>query len=149
MLHHFLLIIHLICSSIWIGGHLILSIGILPDVFKKKDVQILLDFERKYEKIGLPALLLLVISGIWMAIDYGVPFKNWFHFNSPIETIVSIKLILLICTILLALSANLFVIPKLSLKTLPLMTFHIISVTLLGICFLFTGTLVRYWGLYF
>jgi len=149
MLHHFLLIIHLLSACIWIGGHLILSIGILPEVYKKKDIQILLSFERKYEKIGIPALLLLIISGIWMASNYGITFQNWCQFSTSIQTVIFIKLMLLIATIILALSANLFVIPKLTLKSLPLMTFHIIGVTILSICFLLTGTLIRFGSLYF
>ena len=51
MSHHLLLIFHLLGAAIWVGGHLILAIGILPEVLKKKDPEILLNFEKKYEKI--------------------------------------------------------------------------------------------------
>ena len=81
MSHHLLLIFHLLGASIWVGGHLILAVTILPEVLKKKDVEILLDFERKYEKIGIPALLLMVISGVWMSHKFGIGFSNWFHFS--------------------------------------------------------------------
>ena len=147
MSHHFLLIFHLLGACIWVGGHLVLSLGILPEVLRKKDPEILLDFERKYEKIGMPALLIMVITGIWMSYQFGVKWNNWFHFENPLETAISLKLYFLFVTVLFALSANLFVIPKLSAKTLPLMAFHIITVTLLGVGFLLVGTFIRYGGI--
>lgn len=147
MSHHFLLILHLLGAAIWVGGHLILSIAILPEVLKKKNPEFLLNFERKYEKIGIPALLIMVISGIWMAYKLGVGASQWFHFAKPIEVVVSVKLSLLFTTVLFALSANIFVLPKLSPAKLPLMAFHIISVTILGIGMLILGSFVRYGGI--
>lgn len=144
---HLLLILHLIGAAIWVGGHLVLAIGILPEVLKKKSPEILLNFERKYEKIGMPALIVMVITGIWMAYQFGQGVQTWFHFSNPIETVISLKLILLITTVLFAISANVFVLPKLSPKNLPLMAFHIISVTTIGVALLVLGSFVRYGGI--
>lgn len=149
MSHHLLLIFHLLGACIWVGGHLVLALGILPEVLRKKSPEILLNFEKKYEKIGMPALLIMIISGVWMSYQFGVKWNDWFHFENPLETAISIKLIFLITTILFALSANIFVLPKLSPKTLPLMAFHIICVTLLGIGFLLVGSFIRYVGIQF
>lgn len=147
MPHHLLLIIHLLGATVWVGGHLILSLGILPEVLRKKDPQILLNFERKYEKIGIPALLIMVISGIYMAYQFGVPVSQWFHFENPLETVVSLKISLLLITVLFALSANIFVLPKLSPENLGLMAFHIVSVTTIGVIMLVLGSYVRYGGI--
>ncbi|WKS95671.1 copper resistance protein CopD [Riemerella columbina] len=147
MSHHLLLIFHLIGAAIWVGGHLVLTLGILPEVLRKKSPELLLNFERKYEKIGMPALVVMVITGVWMAYQFGQGISTWFHFSNPIETVISIKLLLLFSTVLFALSANLWVLPKLSAKTLPLMAFHIISVTIIGVCMLILGSFVRYGGL--
>ncbi len=147
MSHHLLLVLHLIGATIWVGGHLILAMGILPEVLKKKDPQILLNFEKKYEKIGMPALLVMVITGIWMSVQFGIGFSQWFHFDNPLETVVSLKLLLLFTTILFALSANIFVLPKLSPKNLNLMAYHIISVTTIGVLMLILGSFVRYGGI--
>lgn len=149
MPHHLLLILHLLGAAIWVGGHLILSIAILPEVLRKQSPEILLNFERKYEKIGIPALIIMVVSGVWMTLNFGVGVSHWFSFSNPIETVVSLKLLLLFTTVLFALSANIFVLPKLSPKLLPVMAFHIISVTLLGVAMLVLGSFVRYGGLNF
>ena len=55
-MHHILLIFHLLAATIWVGGHLILSIGLLPKALKERDPEIITNFEKSYEKIGLPAL---------------------------------------------------------------------------------------------
>ena len=77
-LHHFVLIIHLLSATIWVGGHLLLAICYLPTALKKKDPHIILSFEKKFEVLGMSSLALLIITGIWMAYDFGVTFKTWF-----------------------------------------------------------------------
>lgn len=150
MSHHLLLILHLICATIWIGGHLYLSICLLPKILRRKDVALLLSYEKSFEPLGMSALLLLVITGIWMALQYGVSISQWFSFSPPIERVVSVKLILLFITILFALSAQIRVLPKLrnnNIRKLPEMAFHIIAVTIIGIVMLILGTFVRYGGI--
>lgn len=149
MSHHLLLIIHLLCASIWVGGHLLLVFGHLPQALREKNQNIILDYERKYEPVGMTALFLLVVTGIMMAYKYGVSIEYWFHFASPIEKVVSTKLLLLLLTVLFALSAQFRVLPKLKTNPdkLPEMTFHILSVTFIGVLMLIFGSFVRFGGL--
>jgi putative copper export protein len=148
MSHHLLLIIHLLCASIWVGGHLLLVFGHLPQALKEKNQNIILNYERKYEPVGMTALVLLVVTGIMMAYKYGVGIEYWFHFATPIEKVVSTKLLLLLLTVLFALSAQFRVLPKLKNNPdkLPEMTFHIVSVTLIGVLMLIVGSFVRFGG---
>lgn len=149
MNHHFLIIVHLLSATIWVGGHLLLCIGYLPKALKEKNQDIILNFEKKYKPIGMLSLILLVISGILMAYKYGVGIEYWFLFKTPIEKVVSTKLLFLFLTIIFALSTQIRVIPKLrkSPKKLPEMAFHIISVTTIGILMLIFGSFVRFGGL--
>lgn len=147
MKHHLLLIIHLFAATIWIGGHLVLCIGYMPRALKQKDPSIITSFEKSYEKIGLPALLLLVISGVMLSYNYDVKVTDWFSFKGAIETVISIKLTLLLCTLALAIHARLFIIPKLSVKNLTLMGLHIIAITIIGITMMVVGTFVRFGGI--
>ncbi len=145
--HHLLLVIHLLGAAVWVGGHLILSTTILPEALKRRNPEILTNFEEKYEKIGMPALIIMVITGIWMAYQFGQGFSQWFQFSNPLETVISLKLLLLLTTVAFAISARFFVIPKLSSKTLPLMAIHIVAVTILGLAMLVLGSFVRYGGI--
>ena len=146
-LHHFLLIIHLISATIWVGGHLVLSIRYLPSALKQKDPAIILNYEKKFEVLGMSSLLLLIITGIMMAYDFGVSFDSWFSFSSGIEKVVSIKLLLLLFTFLLALIAQFSVIPNLSKHNINKMAVLIVSVTLIGVTMLILGSSVRYGGI--
>lgn len=146
--HHLLLVFHLLAATIWIGGHLLLSVGYLPKALKEKNRFIILNFEAQYERLGMSALLVLVASGVAMAFDYGVYPNRWFHFSEPIESMVSIKLLLLFATFSLAVSAQRFAIPKLKAGgPLNAMAFHIISVTTIGILMLIVGSSIRFGGL--
>ncbi len=149
MNHHLLLIIHLICATVWVGGHLYLSFCILPAVLRKNNPRPLLVFEKNYAPLGMTALVLLVITGIGMTLEFGIKPKDWFSFSSPIEKVTSTKLLLLFSTVLFALSAQLRIIPKLRTHPGKLweMAVHVICVTLIGIAMLVLGSFVRYGGL--
>lgn len=146
-LHHFLLTLHLIAATIWVGGHIILALIFLPKALRYKDPKIISDFEKQYGPIGIPALFVLIVTGVWMAYDYGVPIQQWFAFSGNIEMIVSIKLTLLFLTFAFAFNAQINVIPKLSKNNFKTMAFHIISVTFIGITMLVLGSIIRYGGL--
>ena len=65
--HHIYLIFHLLAATIWVGGHLVLALGFLPKALKNKDFSYIDKFEKTYEPIGMPSLLVLLITGILMA----------------------------------------------------------------------------------
>ena len=148
--HHLILILHLIAATIWVGGHLVLAIGYLPKALKRKDFSYIGNFEKTYEPIGMPSLAVLVITGILMAYDYNAGLSSWFSFATPIERVVSLKLICLLTSICFAISAQTRVLPKLrkcQLNKLPEMAVHIICVTLIGVVMVVLGSLVRIGGI--
>lgn len=142
IMNKYLIILHVLAATVWVGGHLVLAFGILPSVLKDKDVDLLLGFETKYERVGIPALIILVVTGIYMAITY-LPIAQWFNFSNDLSRHISIKIILLGMTIAFAINARFRVIPKLTVNSLKLMAFHIISVTILAVLFLVTGLSFR------
>lgn len=147
MRHHILLIIHLIAATIWIGGHLILAIGFLPKAIKNKDINEIKVFKDKFELVGMPALLVLIVTGILMAYNYDVTFSKWFSFTNGIESIVSIKIILVLITFCLAIFAQFYIFPKLTKKNFYRVILLIISVTLIALAMLVLGSLVRIGGI--
>lgn len=147
---HILLILHLLGATIWVGGHIVLAVNILPQVWKQKSTDLLFNFESRYERIGLPALLIMIITGVRMAYIYNVKIENWFSFSNPIENVISTKLSFLVIIFMFAASAQFKVLPKLrhNIKYLPIMTFHIIMVTIISITMLILGSFIRYGGIY-
>lgn len=148
--HHIYLVVHLLSATIWVGGHLILAIGFLPKALKTKEFDYIKRFEKVYEPIGMPSLLLLVITGILMSYDFQIPFSEWFSFENPLETAISLKLSGLLLTVAFAISAQTRVLPQLekgNIKKLPEMAIHIICVTLIGVALLILGSFARYGGI--
>jgi putative copper export protein len=138
-----LVLVHVLGATIWAGGHLILSLAFLPKALRDKDISIIVNFETNYERIGIPALITQVITGFWMALYY-VPFGYWWSLDSPHHYYLWIKISLLISTLVLAVHARLFIIPKLTVERLPSLAFHIVLATLLAIAFVITGLSFRF-----
>ena len=62
-----LLILHLLGATIWVGGHLVLLLTIVPGALAARDVERIRNFESGYERIGIPALIVQVITGPMLA----------------------------------------------------------------------------------
>lgn len=139
-----LILMHVLGATVWVGGHLILSIGVLPKALRENNPQIILDFEKHFEKIGLPSLLLQVVTGISMALIY-VPFRFWGSLSTPHHVYLWTKLALLTGTLLLAIHARFFILPRLTEQKLPLLAFHIVLVTVLALFFVLTGLSFRFY----
>lgn len=140
---NYILIAHLLGATIWTGGHLILSLAILPKVLANRDLAMLLQFEQQFEKVGLPALAVQIVTGLWMAQRIMPTFSAWFTLDNDLSILISLKLSLLLATILVALHARFWVIPTLSDNTLKAFSVNIILITLLSVSLLIVGSLFR------
>lgn len=138
--------LHLLAATIWTGGHLVLAFTVLPRALQARDPQILLDFEQGFEKIGIPALIIQVTSGFWLAWQLSPGVSTWLLPQDGLAAGISIKLGLLLATAMLALNARFRVIPHLSADSLPLMGWHIRAVTLFSVLFVLAGLVLRTGG---
>ncbi len=141
------LILHVLGATIWAGGHLVLSLTVLPRALRNRDPQVLLDFEEGYEKIGMPALVVQVVTGLWLAHRLVPDVGDWLSFSTIAARYVAYKLILLLLTLLLALHARLRLIPNLTERNLPVLAGHVIGVTVLAVLFVLVGVGLRTGGL--
>lgn len=122
-----------------------LASTILPDALRQESAATVSEFERRFERIGLPALAVQIVTGLWLAHHLlGSP-DHWFESN-PIARAVQVKLGLLAVTIGLAVHARLRVIPKLSDANLPVLAWHIRIVTFAAVLFVLAGASIRFGG---
>ncbi|WP_370979358.1 CopD family protein [Agaribacterium sp. ZY112] len=143
-----LLLLHLIAACIWTGGHIVLSVVVLPAVLKNRSAKQLLDFESVYEKIGMPALVVQVITGLLLAHRMLPDVSMWFDMSIPVAHGIAAKLSLLCLTLLFAVDARFRVIPKLSQegvehRYLVDMAWHIVPVTIFSVLFVVAGVSFR------
>ena len=146
-MHETLLFIHLGAASIWVGGHLVLAIGLLPAAMSRRDPEIVLGFERRYERIGLPAMAVQVVTGLWLAYLLLPDLAMWAAWSDPVARTIALKLGCLAATVALAVHARLFVIPTLHAARLPLLGLHIVAVTALALAFVWLGVAFRFGGI--
>ena len=139
------LCLHLLGATIWAGGHIVLAVGVLPGALRERRAQRVLDFESRFEVVGLTALAVQVISGLWLAHHLlGSP-ANWFEGN-PVARTVQVKLGLLAITGGLAINARTRVIPRLTDERLPVLAWHIVGVTTSAVLFVIAGVTLRFAG---
>ncbi|MBF8270112.1 MAG: copper resistance protein CopD [Gammaproteobacteria bacterium] len=147
-MYNILLLLHVLAATIWTGGHLVLALAVLPGVLKRKAPAELLRFESAFEKIGIPALLIQVGSGLALAYRVLPDVQQWFAFADQTSRLIGTKLALLALTMLLAADARLRIIPRLSEKNLTSLAWHIIPVTVVSVLFVVVGVSFRTGWLY-
>lgn len=142
-MYSILLLLHILSATVWTGGHLVLALTVLPRVLREKSPAELLKFESAYEKIGLPALLIQALTGLWLAYRLVPDLGRWFLFDTLASHLIGTKLLLLALTVAFAIDARFRVIPRLSEKNLTSLAWHIIPVTILSVLFVVVGVSFR------
>ena len=140
---NYILILHLLGATVWTGGHLILTLVVLPKALSSRNIDGLMQFEQLFERVGMPALMLQIITGLWMAYQLLPNIAAWFKLDNDFSILISLKLLLLLMTVLIALHARFYRIPRLSVHTLKGFSINIILVTLFSVAFVVVGTLFR------
>ena len=147
-MYGYLILAHILGATVWTGGHIVLSLAVLPRVLKENSPERLLEFESAFERIGKPAMLVQIITGLLLAHRLLPDVYLWLDWGNPVSRVAGMKLMLLALTILLAADAKLRVLPKLSNKNLWDMAAHIIAVTLLSVLFVIVGVSFKTGWLY-
>ncbi len=117
-------------------------------VFTDSGITVQLHRNTQYERIGMPALIMQIITGFYLALNIESNVLNWFDFDNKVTNVILIKLTLLTMTACLAINARFRVIPNLSKSNLALMGWHIRAVTIISILFVFVGVSFRTGWLY-
>jgi putative copper export protein len=144
-MYPFILLIHIVSATIWTGGHIILALRILPRAVGQRSAAMLLDFEKRFEPLGMSALVTQVITGLWLAPRL-IPPAMWFDAQVPASRMLMMKFICLALTIAFALDARLRVLPKLRDDNVYTMVPHVSAVTILGVLFVAAGIGIRTGG---
>lgn len=134
---------HLLGAAVWTGGHLVLALSVLPRALRMQSIEEIVRFEQAYERVGIPALLVQVATGLWLAKRLVPEWSDWLALNHPFSKGISVKLLLLLLTIGLALHARLRLLARLTPERLPVLAVHIWIVTLLSVLFVLSGTAFR------
>ncbi|WP_396587331.1 copper resistance protein CopD [Bermanella sp. R86510] len=138
-MYSFLLILHILGATVWTGGHIVLALAILPYVLRNKDVNFLKIFESLYEKVGIPSLVMQVVTGFMLTAYYISYDFSLITQSTALHTLFLTKFGLLALIILFAFHARVRIIPNLHEHNLIALALHIIPVTIISILFVLAG----------
>ena len=141
-----ILFLHLLGAAIWAGGHLVLSLAILPRALKAGDLALLQDYAMGYMRIAMPALALQAITGLWLALQVVPDWRDWLSFSDPQTTSIGVKLVLLAVTVGLIVSRRLRGHAHHGPDALTGMARHLRAMTVVAVLFLAAGALLRTGG---
>ena len=79
-----LVIVHALAATVWTGGHLVLDLGVLPRALREQSAQRIRNFEELFEPLGLTALAIQVLTGLWMGWIYRPGHQDLFRLANPI-----------------------------------------------------------------
>jgi putative copper export protein len=142
-MYAWILFLHIVGATIWTGGHLVLALTILPRALRDRSLTELQSFESNFERIGIPALLVQIASGVWLALQVEPDVARWFAAEGRNASLILLKLGLLLTTLLLAVDARLRVIPRLDESRLGSLAWHIIPVTVISVLYVLVGVAIR------
>lgn len=140
-----LILLHVLGATIWVGGHLILALSVLPRALRANDAAAIQQYEQSFERIGIPALVVQVLTGLRLAWIYHA---RWFDFSDHVGRHVSLKLIALLLTVALAAHARISLVPKLGTGSLKPLAWHIAAVTTLAVLLATLGVSFRVGNLF-
>lgn len=143
MPYQILVVLHLLGSAIWIGGHVVLVTVILPAAARDRAVTRITEFERSFGKLGLAALVVQAVTGLWLATRWVGDWRTILSAPSPKAHLVLAKVVLLVVTLALAAHASHRLLPRLSPDRIGAFAVHAWIVTAIAVLMLMVGVLIR------
>ncbi|MBK6939249.1 MAG: CopD family protein [Planctomycetes bacterium] len=137
-----ILLLHVLGASVWTGGHLVLAIGFLPGALKSGDATLLRAVETRFERVGIPALIVQIATGIMLARKYLPDPSTWLAFQGKVGAHIGAKIVLLGVTLVFAIHARVRLVPHMG-ERLKALAFHMIVVTVLSVLFVVLGLGIR------
>ncbi len=127
--------LHVLFATVWVGGFITLLMAYGAEL-RRGTTNPLLDFERRYEKIGLPSLIFAAATGVAMLY---VGWGKW-----PMAA--HIKMGFFVLLILTYLHARLRLIPRFKRgeDVGDLLFLHVAAVTVISVAFVVLGATMRF-----
>ena len=141
-----MLVLHLLGTTIWTGGHLLLALAVLPRALRAGSLDDLQRFESWFAPLAMPALVVQVATGVWLTHQLLPDVADWVDLANPASRAVAAKFLLLALTVALHADARLRIGRLEADHRLRSMAWHVVAVTILAVLFVVVGTALRQVG---
>lgn len=146
MSHYALMVLHSLSMVIWLGGHALLLLGWCPEAWRSGDPRLLVDALLRLYRVALPALLVSIVSGLWLAWHWQPETALWFTPDLPASRLILGKLALLFALLLVHVYVWMRVIPTLTPDRIGRLCLCIALQVLIAATLVGVGTGFRYSG---
>jgi len=102
MTYQLMVIMHILGACVWLGGHVVLVGAVLPTAISSGQIDHLKRFVKGFGRLGLPALILQLLTGIWLANRWIPSWSGIFTEPTPQGHLVLTKLLLIALSVPLA-----------------------------------------------
>jgi len=147
VLYKVMVMLHMLGASVWIGGHAVLVTMVLPKAIRQCDPQPVLEFERGYGRLGLAALVVQLVTGLWLAKRWIGSYAALLSEPTPQSHLVLSKLTVLFATVVLAGYVYHRVLPRIEEQGFRLFAVLSSLTTALAVLMLILGVGIRTGGL--
>jgi len=148
MLYKLIVMVHILGAALWIGGRGVLVGVVIPRVKRTGDVEHLKDFEKGIGRIGLAALAVQLVTGLWLVDHWLGGLGALLRPTNPIAHMALTKLALLVALVGLAGYAHHRMLPRLEPGRLGLFAMHAWVTAALSVILLVLGVGIRTGGLW-
>lgn len=146
MSHRALLILHGIAAAVWLGGLAVLVLGYLPEAWRTRDPRLLVDAISRFDRLGLPALIVAIITGCILAYHWLPETALWFNRELPHGAAILTKFSLLILALLIYAYQRARVLPTLGPERIPRLGLCLTLQLILAALLLVAGSAFRFTG---
>lgn len=101
MSHRALLIVHLLAASVWIGVYAMLVLGLLPEIWRRREAAPMRAWLQRFGRISVAALLVASLSGLLLAWHWLPDTTLWFNTELPLAQTILAKLGWMLLSLLL------------------------------------------------
>jgi hypothetical protein len=69
----------------------VLSLSVLPCALRARNPEMIREFESGFERLGIPALLVQVVTGLWLAGHWAPDVAGWFSPATPANPVFRLR----------------------------------------------------------
>jgi putative copper export protein len=143
-----LVMAHILGAALWIGGRAVLVGVVIPRAKRTGDIERLQEFEKGIGRIGLAALVVQLVTGLWLTTHWLGGLGALLRPTNPIAHMALTKIALLVALVGLAGYAHHRMLPRLEPRGLGAFTVHAWVVATLSVLLLVLGVGIRTGGLW-
>lgn len=143
-----LVVLHLLAACVWLGGHVVLAYLVSPNALDGRNPDTVYRIQSLYDKIGMPSLVLQVLTGFVLAYLHTPDLAAWVAFESPMGRLIALKLVLQLVVLGLALDLRIRLFARVGSAGLGSLRLHVFVISFVSAALVFLGASFRIGWLY-